>query len=173
MGRKNLFDTLVDLIGKQYRAGGDVLLSPSDVTILLDGIERLRETVHDMGNLPTRVDVRALARSVEKLRSEVGRREKAVAGGPMSQTRAFAIAKAVGLEHGVTIAEMESNNRTARVVHARHAAIRQIHAEMPKLPYIEIGRMFGKDHTTVMHALGLTREGRRRGHGLAQVREAA
>lgn len=59
----------------------------------------------------------------------------------------------VGRMHGATVAELLSEDRTARVAHARQAAMCAVREVTGKsLP--EIGRMFGgRDHTTVLHSL--------------------
>jgi chromosomal replication initiation ATPase DnaA len=49
--------------------------------------------------------------------------------------------------------------RERATVDARHAAMRRVKALFPSKSSVEIGRLFGRDHTTVLYALGtLTRQ---------------
>ena len=55
---------------------------------------------------------------------------------------------------GVTVREVLSDDRTGRVVVARHYAIRRVAAERPHFTLPQIGQLFGRDHSTVMYVLG-------------------
>jgi hypothetical protein len=56
--------------------------------------------------------------------------------------------------YDVTLAEMDGDRRSIRVVQARHAAMAEIYVQCPSISLPEIGRMFGgRDHTTVLHAV--------------------
>lgn len=65
----------------------------------------------------------------------------------------YQIIKDVGAKHGVTLAEIRSPDRHARVVRARTAAIRAVHAARPQLSYSQIGALFLRDHSSIMAAL--------------------
>ncbi len=54
--------------------------------------------------------------------------------------------------HGVTVAEMMGPRRIRRIAHARQEAMATIYAET-KFSYPQVGEFFGRDHTTVIHAV--------------------
>lgn len=60
------------------------------------------------------------------------------------------IIKEVSLQHGVSVAEMLSDIRSAGVVKARFEAIYRIRNER-KLSWAQIGRQFNRDHTSILH----------------------
>jgi Bacterial dnaA protein helix-turn-helix len=63
---------------------------------------------------------------------------------------------------GVSVEEIKGQSRRRGAAMARHAAIRQIAAEFPRLSLSELGRMFGRDHTTIGYILGrFPKNGRR------------
>jgi hypothetical protein len=64
-----------------------------------------------------------------------------------------AIVKLVALKHGVSSREILGHQRYLRIVAARHESMWLIHTHCPWLSIPEIGRVFGRDHTTVLHAL--------------------
>ena len=59
----------------------------------------------------------------------------------------------VAHKHGVAMSEIFSRDRTHRVVDARHEAIARVHQANPDMSFPRIGRLFGRDHTTVMFAV--------------------
>ena len=54
--------------------------------------------------------------------------------------------------YGVTLTEVMGRSRRRPIVSARHAAMRAVSAEFGDSS-AEIGRLFNRDHTTVLHAL--------------------
>ena len=82
----------------------------------------------------------------------------------------YAIKARIAAEHGVTIAEIDGRSRRRRIVIARWAAIRAVQEERPGYSFPQIGRAFGRDHSTIMHALGLIP---RRGASRADLDRAA
>lgn len=56
--------------------------------------------------------------------------------------------------HGLRYEELIGRSLLRCVVKARYEAIRLIHAEYPLKSYPELGRIFHRDHSTVMYALG-------------------
>ena len=52
---------------------------------------------------------------------------------------------------GITLAEMKSESRKRRFAQPRQAAMVEIRRQLG-YSYPQIGRMFNKDHTTVLHA---------------------
>lgn len=63
--------------------------------------------------------------------------------------------------HGVAYRELMSHDRRHKVVDARHEAIALIAKHNPDFSFPRIGKIFNRDHTTVMFALqrhGMTRK---------------
>jgi chromosomal replication initiation ATPase DnaA len=65
-------------------------------------------------------------------------------------------------EHGLSVRDIMSRERLAPTVAARHEAIRRVAAHVQWSPTnrpgkvwgaARIGRLFGRDHTTILHAL--------------------
>ena len=71
------------------------------------------------------------------------------------------VARVAG-EHGVTVADIMSRSRKANLVLARYDAIASVERQFPGISSVMLGRLFGRDHTTILHALG-RRPGRRWG----------
>lgn len=59
----------------------------------------------------------------------------------------------VSKETGVTVAEMKGTRRLRRVADARQRAMAEVGAQCYWLSLPQIGRIFQKDHTTVLHAM--------------------
>lgn len=83
-----------------------------------------------------------------------GRRPTAECG-----PEAKAIATRVAETHGFTFARLLADDRHRPVVIARYAAFRAIDG-MGIYSYAAIGRMFGMNHTGVLHGLGRTKRSR-------------
>lgn len=63
------------------------------------------------------------------------------------------ILRAVQAEFGVTRAQLMASTRSSRdVAWARQVAVHLCHLLMPELSWSELGRLFGRDRTTVRHA---------------------
>lgn len=79
----------------------------------------------------------------------------AIAHVPLTTPRDYtrAIIKDIAHRHGLRPEDIFARNRTAPLVAARHEAIVAVHLARPFWSYPELGRYFGLDHTTVMHAL--------------------
>lgn len=60
----------------------------------------------------------------------------------------------VAKAHGLTPEDLTGRKRYLPLVHARCEAMRKVKQERPALSFPQIGRMFNRDHTTVMHHLG-------------------
>jgi chromosomal replication initiation ATPase DnaA len=60
----------------------------------------------------------------------------------------------IAQEHGSTLDEVLSHSRVKHVVRARHLAMRAIIEANPELSFPHIGRLFNRDHSTVMSAIG-------------------
>jgi len=61
------------------------------------------------------------------------------------------IATAAGT--GVTIADVMGKSRYQEIVAVRHQAMAEVYAAFPWMSYPQMGRLFGRDHSTCMSAL--------------------
>ena len=64
------------------------------------------------------------------------------------------IIREVAGRHGMTVGIVLSPRRSRRVVRCRYEAIRAVHEAKPHLSSPELGQIFGRDHTTILYALG-------------------
>lgn len=66
----------------------------------------------------------------------------------------------VAHSYGVTVEAIMSKSRMDKIAEARHAAIRAVANSRPDWSLTMIGKVFGRDHTTILHSLRKTkREG--------------
>lgn len=64
------------------------------------------------------------------------------------------IVREVAIKHGVRVAHMKGESRTAHLVRARQEAFYRLYGECAHLSMPAIGRfMGGRDHTTVLHGI--------------------
>lgn len=63
-----------------------------------------------------------------------------------------AVQSAVAAHYGISLAALLSPNRSRRIAHARQVAM-WIAREELRRSFSEIGRAFGRDHSTVAHAV--------------------
>ncbi|MGO4741057.1 helix-turn-helix domain-containing protein [Bosea sp. 2KB_26] len=75
------------------------------------------------------------------------------------KTQAGAIIAAVASETGIAIDALKGEQRVARIARARQLAIWRV-ADETELSLSEIGRLFHRDHTTVLHAIRVTNQRR-------------
>jgi chromosomal replication initiation ATPase DnaA len=59
----------------------------------------------------------------------------------------------VAFEHGLTVGDLTGPCKRKEYVAARWQAMKAIKTEFPDDSFASIGRLFKRDHTTVMHAL--------------------
>lgn len=59
----------------------------------------------------------------------------------------------IAAEHGVPVGEIMSSRRSAKVVACRAAAMVAVARARPDYSYPRLGELFGRDHTTIMHAV--------------------
>lgn len=59
----------------------------------------------------------------------------------------------VAMDHGVPYEDIIGVCRTKRIVAARHAAIVEVATRRPSLSLNQMGRVFKRDHTTIVHVL--------------------
>jgi chromosomal replication initiation ATPase DnaA len=65
------------------------------------------------------------------------------------------------LRAGLSPCALDGRSRSRVAVAARVAAIRRIEALFPEASSVVLGRMFGRHHTTILHALGRTARARK------------
>lgn len=65
----------------------------------------------------------------------------------------------VCVEMEVSEEELRSRSRTKHVARARQLAMRRLYDEGPEWSMPRVGRVFDRDHTTVLHALRVWPEG--------------
>lgn len=71
---------------------------------------------------------------------------------PMARDRAESIAYEVASRAGLRVEDLKGANRKRRFSWPRQVAMTRIYREAG-LSLLEIGRMFRRDHTTVIHAI--------------------
>lgn len=59
----------------------------------------------------------------------------------------------VAIAHGVSYEDILGRSRERHLVAARHEAIYEVRKRRPHLSLPQIGRIFKRDHTTILHAL--------------------
>lgn len=59
----------------------------------------------------------------------------------------------VAIEHGVRVDDILGVTRNAKITKARHAAIYRARQERPDMSLPQIGRVFRRDHTSILHAI--------------------
>lgn len=64
----------------------------------------------------------------------------------------------VALRHGVTFEEIIGRDRNKHITAARRDAIHLVHTHT-RFSLNALGRLFGRDHTSIMYALGRVRKG--------------
>lgn len=63
------------------------------------------------------------------------------------------IIKAVALKHNVQVAAIMGPSKSGRIVAIRHEAMVRVYQARPDLSLPQIGKLFDRDHTSVLHAL--------------------
>ena len=69
-----------------------------------------------------------------------------------TQKRRAPIAE-IAERHEVSLADVLGPSRFQHVVRARFAAIRAVRQRYPEMSLPQLGRLFNRDHTTILHAL--------------------
>ncbi len=54
---------------------------------------------------------------------------------------------------GISVADVMSHRRGRHLISARHACVYAVHKRRPDLSYPQLGRIFERDHTTILHAV--------------------
>lgn len=94
---------------------------------------------------------RVLAEAREEAGLILARAEEALALPALPSVKA--ILSEVAGRHGVTIAAITGRSVRREIVAARHEAIALAHAARPDLSLPALGRLFRRDHTTILNAL--------------------
>lgn len=63
------------------------------------------------------------------------------------------IKKRIAEKHGVTVRDIDGIRRFHVLIAARDEAIAEVHRIWPEKGYCEIGRIFNKDHSSIIHSL--------------------
>ena len=63
-----------------------------------------------------------------------------------------ALISEIAVKHGVTIDEIFHKSRFRQCVLPRHEAMAAVAVAFPELSFPHLGRIFGRDHSSVMHA---------------------
>lgn len=75
------------------------------------------------------------------------------ASGNFDGVSARDIAAGVGAKHGYTLAEITGKQQNKEIVAARFEAIKAVADARPDLSSTQIGKVFNRDHTSIIHAL--------------------
>lgn len=75
------------------------------------------------------------------------------------------VATAFAAERGFMWSEIISNSRNYELVAIRHGAIWEVREAFPALTLTQLGRIFSRDHTTILHSLRRTEKKMREGNG--------
>ena len=59
--------------------------------------------------------------------------------------------------------DIKSKRRNRKLVVARHSCMKEVHKQRPDLSFPQIGRIFNRDHTSILHAVGRLRKDIRQG----------
>jgi hypothetical protein len=70
-----------------------------------------------------------------------------------SKTPVREIIAEVAQRHRISAAEITGVSRRCALVAARHEAIAETYVRRPDLSSVQIGRLFGRDHTTILHVI--------------------
>ena len=72
----------------------------------------------------------------------------------MPQDASRRLIAAIASKHGLTAGDLTGPNRRRHVVVARYEAIKAVKAAHPQLSYPQLGRLFNRDHSTCLYAMG-------------------
>lgn len=76
--------------------------------------------------------------------------------GATPKVRALEIISEVAAKHGLTCAHIIGPQRLRTYVRARRAAIHAVLVAYPHMSSPQLGRLFNRDHSTILHALRRT-----------------
>lgn len=97
------------------------------------------------------------ARAEMESQERAERLERAKAFENEANITARQIIALVAAENGLTFDEVVSRSRTRRIVMVRKLAIAKVRADKPNMSLTQIGKIFDRDHTSILAALGKKR----------------
>jgi chromosomal replication initiation ATPase DnaA len=74
-------------------------------------------------------------------------------GGEKDHIPALDLIREIAEKHGILVADIKSQSRAAAIVEIRHEAVAYVYQRRPDLSLAQIGRIFGRDHTTILHSV--------------------
>lgn len=77
----------------------------------------------------------------------------------------LAIVESVAAKHNVPVSAILGDSRLRHIVAARHEAMAEVVEARPHWSFPTVGRLFGRDHTTVISALQKLGKWKPRGYG--------
>lgn len=97
------------------------------------------------------VDASAIIRVIDRLIEQDD--SKPVKGIAVSKAfpEADEIIRRIAKEYGTTVATIKGRRRAAPIVAARWAAISAVRDAYPEITLIDLGRLFNRDHTSIIH----------------------
>ena len=102
---------------------------------------------------------------IEKQISDAFRRRREIETELLTRTKwggsASKIIAHVAAEHGFTMAQMLGTRRHPDIVAARHEAMLRVHEALKDMSLPQIGRAFGRDHTSVINGIRRAKERRK------------
>lgn len=107
--------------------------------------ERLRKEVQERLKRAQQIQ-----RELDELSARTMATLEAVKQGAVSPKQVIAES---AILHGVSVAQILGKSRASEVVLARRYAIARIYVERPDLSLCQIAREFGKDHSSIHHAI--------------------
>ncbi|MGY2995468.1 helix-turn-helix domain-containing protein [Mesorhizobium sp. URHB0026] len=135
----------------------------TESTVIVRTVAQMRADKRIESERIRREQARAwVARMEERHRSEMERQaaENAVPYCPPEEfpvperkIPAFGIITNVAAVHGIPVAAILSGRRDRQAVEARFDAIVAVRNEHPHLSLTQLGRVFKRDHTSILHAL--------------------
>lgn len=135
--------------------------APTAVPPVVRTIEQIRAEKRRLAAIETKRQADELAaRQAEARKSLEAIRSYRCVVNTGSNVPARQIIQMVATAKGFPLEEILGNSRNRSVVEARFDAIKAVADARPDMSTPQIGRIFGKDHTTIIHALS-KRGGRR------------
>lgn len=108
----------------------------------------------------TRLEVleRKASRDADLVHPQDHESEPVVEDTIVEKPSARSIAERIAIENGVSFGEVLGPSRNRSIVAVRHAAIRAVVNARPDMSLPQIGRVFNRDHTSILHAMRKTRQ---------------
>lgn len=143
---------IVRAVAAQYGAPViPIVAGSSSSRFIAVRVECVREILRVHPLAPTRdiANLFAISRSAAlKYRARAAERQVLASPTPL------AVIGEVAARHNLSVKTLLGRERYKHTVRARKAAIRAVAKRCPAMSVTDIGRVFGRDHTTIIHALG-------------------